>query len=159
MIYRACRYHKMGKELSCLVSELVTYRGYLPQGAPTSTTIANLVFKPIDEILERYCGKSNITYTRYIDDMTFSSEHDFQDKVSNIIHIISKTGFMLSRKKIAYKIGSATITGVEVKNNVLEASKNNINKLISNLIDDDGSLQNKIIGQTSYRSSVRKHNE
>ena len=50
----------------------------LPQGTPTSTHIANIVFLPIDKKLIRLCEENVITYTRYVDDLTFSSQQDFK---------------------------------------------------------------------------------
>lgn len=54
------------------VSKLTTWKNMVPQGAPTSTHISNLVFLATDKRLIDFCDKRGITYTRYIDDLTFS---------------------------------------------------------------------------------------
>lgn len=54
-----------------LVARLVTHRGRLPQGAPTSPAIANLVFARFDEQITWRLGR-DFVYTRYFDDLTIS---------------------------------------------------------------------------------------
>ena len=46
----------------------------LPQGAPTSPAITNLICRGLDARLERIAGKLGFVFTRYADDMTFSSK-------------------------------------------------------------------------------------
>ena len=48
-------------------------QGHLPQGAPTSPMLANLVCRVLDERLLEVAEKADVRYTRYADDMTFSS--------------------------------------------------------------------------------------
>jgi hypothetical protein len=63
------------QDLAVFVARLVTRRGRLPQGAPTSPAIANLVFGRYDRRLLDSLGPE-IVYTRYVDDLTFSvSQH------------------------------------------------------------------------------------
>ena len=47
--------------------------GYLPQGAPTSPLLSNLVMREIDNSIQKISRKVGLTYTRYSDDLTFSS--------------------------------------------------------------------------------------
>lgn len=51
----------------------VKYFGRLPQGAPTSPQISNLVFKKIDQIFQSFSENEGLSYTRYADDICFSS--------------------------------------------------------------------------------------
>ncbi len=53
----------------------IKYFGKLPQGAPTSPAISNLIFNDLDEIFQKFSENNNLTYTRYADDLCFSS-HD-----------------------------------------------------------------------------------
>src|SRR6185312_12001401 len=46
--------------------------GHLPQGAPTSPMLANLVMRPLDERLDRIALDQGWIYTRYADDLAFS---------------------------------------------------------------------------------------
>jgi hypothetical protein len=51
---------------------LCVYRNGLPQGAPTSPCLSNLVNLPLDERLWRLAQRAGAIYTRYGDDLTFS---------------------------------------------------------------------------------------
>ncbi len=55
-----------------ILTGLCTFRGALPQGAPTSPVLSNLVNTPLDESLSALAQRSNAQYTRYGDDLTFS---------------------------------------------------------------------------------------
>lgn len=60
------------QEAAELVTKLTTYNNHLPQGAPTSPRLANLVNYPMDVRLARLAEKIGAVYTRYADDITFS---------------------------------------------------------------------------------------
>lgn len=63
------------------VSEYQSPRiGHLPQGAPTSPMLANLAMVQCDRILEEYTRCYGVTYTRYSDDLIFSSGEPFERK-------------------------------------------------------------------------------
>lgn len=49
--------------------------GVLPQGAPTSGMLSNLVMRDVDEELSRLARSHDAVYTRYSDDMAFSGTH------------------------------------------------------------------------------------
>jgi RNA-directed DNA polymerase len=102
------------------LTRLTTYKYGLPHGAPTSPGLSNLSFIPIDEKLISVCKSNGITYTRYIDDLTFSSANDFKDKISELISIVINGGFKISYRKTLY-CGKQTITGINVGNNYIDA--------------------------------------
>jgi len=60
-----------GEALSTLM-RLCVYRGSLPQGAPTSPKLSNLVNFDLDEALDELAHRAGAIYTRYGDDLTFS---------------------------------------------------------------------------------------
>lgn len=100
------------------IVELVTFKGHLPQGAPTSPMISNFVCVDLDNRLLQYCKEQQITYTRYADDLTFS--FDKISKVgeynSELFKIILESGFKPNFKKINYtsKNKRQVVTGVVV---------------------------------------------
>lgn len=61
--------------VAALLTSLCTVDGKLPQGAPTSPKLANLVCLPLDARLLGFVGKRGIVYTRYADDLTFSASN------------------------------------------------------------------------------------
>ena len=64
-----------GEELHTLL-RLCVYRNGLPQGAPTSPCLSNLVNRPLDERLWGLALRARAIYTRYGDDLTFSWNTD-----------------------------------------------------------------------------------
>ena len=83
-------------EVSALIAKIVTHNNILVQGFHTSPTIANLVFTDLDEIF--YKIKDNIEYTRYADDLYFSSNSEF-DIHEIIAEKLLKYGFTLNEEK------------------------------------------------------------
>ncbi len=82
------------------LSGLCCLDGRLPQGAPTSPALANLISKPMDEALSNLCRANNFIYSRYADDLSFSSDQliseDFRRRVSEIIQA---SGFRIQPRK------------------------------------------------------------
>lgn len=56
------------------ILNLVTYEGILPIGAPTSPKISNAYLLKLDNVLQEYCQKNKIIFSRYSDDFIFSSD-------------------------------------------------------------------------------------
>jgi RNA-directed DNA polymerase len=59
-------------EAATILSRICTHEGHLPQGAPTSPAISNLVCRRLDERLTKLVKRFDGHYTRYADDMTIS---------------------------------------------------------------------------------------
>lgn len=108
-----------GCKPASLLTRLVTYKGCVPQGAPTSDRIANLVFEPVDRELMAYAEPCGILYTRYVDDLTFSAQDCFKSQTGEIVAIVLAAGFRINRKKTYYKKGRFPVTGIDVKQNDL----------------------------------------
>ncbi|MBQ3111217.1 MAG: RNA-directed DNA polymerase [Clostridia bacterium] len=82
-----------------LLSLLCTYKDTLPQGAPTSPFVSNIIMKDFDNTVGTWCNERNITYTRYCDDLTFSGDFN-QDEVKTFVsQELRKMGFFLNAKK------------------------------------------------------------
>lgn len=106
--------------VSRYLTKLTTYKGKLPQGAPTSPIVANLVFVKIGKRLQEFATENNLTFTSFVDDLTFSSPADFKDKTKEILDAVIADGFKISHKKTNYKTKLPIVTGVIVKNNNLD---------------------------------------
>lgn len=102
------------------LTKLTTYNHCLPQGTHTSPYLANLCLLPLDKELINLTKTFGITYTRYIDDLTFSSPVDFSHLINGILMIIFKNDFKISWRKTVYA-GNQNITGIEIHNNYIDA--------------------------------------
>lgn len=125
----------------------------LPQGASTSPYLANLVFNQVDEKLMAIIKINNLTYTRYFDDLTFSSNTCFQEIIPEIIRIINSNGYQISRKKTTYKCGRAVITGVDVGNNTIKASQEFYDK------ESTAITENQKRGRSQYIKTIKGINQ
>jgi RNA-directed DNA polymerase len=60
-------------EVAQVLAQVCTHEGRLPQGAPTSPIVSNIVCAPLDTGLRTLAQSHGCTYTRYADDITFST--------------------------------------------------------------------------------------
>lgn len=107
-----------------LLTNLCCYKDYLPQGAPTSASISNLVLKPFDDYIGLWCKEHKISYTRYCDDMTFSGVFDAQMVKNKVRSYLETMGFTLNynKTKLLSECERQIVTGITV-NQKLQASK------------------------------------
>ncbi|WP_444658412.1 reverse transcriptase family protein [Caproiciproducens sp. R2] len=110
--------------LSFYFARFCTLGGSLPQGAPTSPLLSNLVFGPIDGQISAYCGRRGIAYTRYSDDMTFSGSFNPLALIDFVRRVLAENGFTLNDRKtrILNRGQRRKITGV-VANQKLQAPR------------------------------------
>ena len=108
--------------VSSLLTKLTTYKGHIPQGAPTSTSLANFCFLSTGNRLYSFSKENHITFTSYVDDLTFSSSNNFKHIVPSIIEIIERDDFFINRKKTKYQTSRPVVTGIPVHNNCLGIS-------------------------------------
>ena len=72
-------------EAAALLTRLCTHENGLPQGAPTSPRLANLVNFVFDARLARFVEKRKGNYTRYADDLTISFPKDYPRRIRGVI--------------------------------------------------------------------------
>ena len=87
------------RDVASILTKLCTLKGEVPQGAPMSMDIANLVCCHFDKRLEGLASKYNLKYTRYCDDMIFSGDVIPNSFISTAKNIISQTRFALNPEK------------------------------------------------------------
>ena len=63
----------IGQEAATVIAQLACYKGILPQGAPSSPVLTNMICSPLDTQLTNLAKKHGLVYTRYADDITFST--------------------------------------------------------------------------------------
>jgi RNA-directed DNA polymerase len=64
------------KDVCTMLTKLCTIDNHLPQGAPTSPVLSNLLLMEVDYTLNSFAKANNLTYSRYADDLTFSGDID-----------------------------------------------------------------------------------
>lgn len=106
-----------------ILTKLTTYKNCLPQGAPTSTSIANLIFSQTAAELQNLCNQKGITFSCYVDDLTFSATKDFKPALIEIFALLVQDGFFVHQSKIKYNVGSCEVTGLFIKNKQLKLEK------------------------------------
>ncbi|MUJ36025.1 retron St85 family RNA-directed DNA polymerase [Aliivibrio fischeri] len=92
-------------------------------GAPTSPLISNFFMYKFDSIVSKACLEKNITYTRYADDLTFST--NYKDTLFEVPLFIKKqltalfgNSIRINRKKTKFssKAHNRHITGITINN-------------------------------------------
>lgn len=114
------------EEVVKTLTALCTYKSRLPQGAPTSPMLSNIIASKMDEMMLEYCKKRGIIYTRYADDLTFSADSDVKvPPIEDIYKIVYLNGFKVNRMKtkVRYKGCKQEVTGLTVTNGVHVSQK------------------------------------
>lgn len=99
-----------------LLSLLCVHKDALPQGAPTSPAISNIILREFDNAVGEWCAERRIAYTRYCDDMTFSGDFDPQPLKAFVKAELKKLGLFLNdRKTVVLRSGQKmAVTGIVV---------------------------------------------
>ncbi|MDW3209202.1 MAG: reverse transcriptase family protein [Reichenbachiella sp.] len=151
MVYCSFIDHGFSSDIARILTKLTTYKHKVPQGTPTSAHIANMVFTGIDKKLISLCEGKDIKYTRYVDDLTFSSPNSFKEETQTILEIIKAHDFRISNRKTKYVKGSLEITGARVRNNVLSPT----DKFKKKLNHPDKYEQNQVKGHQTYYKRLK----
>lgn len=107
--------YNLPDEAATTIAQIACYNGYLPQGAPSSPVITNMICVPLDNALMRLAKSTKCVYTRYADDITFSTHKSSFDK--SIVYIedgeviigeklastLKKHSFEVNAKKVALR--------------------------------------------------------
>ena len=130
-IGRVCGFFEKNKhfnlphEPAITIAQLACYQGKLPQGAPTSPIITNLVCQVLDMHLLSFAKRYRLDYTRYADDITFSTNdraflETWDSFYAELEKKIRKAGFSLNEKKtrITYRDSKQVVTGLVVNKKI-----------------------------------------
>jgi hypothetical protein len=101
---------------------VLNYKYVLPQGAPTSPIITNMICDKLDRRLAGLAKRFGLHFSRYADDITFSSLHNVYQKDSpfrkELERIIKDQGFTMNENKtrLQKKGSRQEVTGIIVSN-------------------------------------------
>jgi hypothetical protein len=144
---------------------------HLPQGAPTSPAIANLVAFRLDHRLAGLAKTCGATYTRYADDLTFSGGEELRRSsrrfARRVLLIAAEEGFAVNRGKtrVLTRAVRQTVTGVvvNVRPNVPRAEFDLLKAILTNCLRHGPVSQNRenvsdfrahLAGRVSYVAAV-----
>lgn len=122
--------YNCNKEIATMIANLCTNNNFLPQGAPTSPILSNMICASLDTSLQKLAKKYGCTYTRYADDITFSTSHyEFPVQLAHfskqehklllgdeLLEIIVKQGFKVNDSKTRLRTSGERqeVTGIIV---------------------------------------------
>ena len=122
------------EEVAELLTKLTSKDSALPQGAITSSYLANLALWRDEPKLNQWLNEQGIVYSRYVDDITISSKQPLVDDkktevIAKIYGILSKNGYRAKRRKHEISTSSKPmfITKLMVNSKVSLTSKERAN--------------------------------
>lgn len=105
------------EQIANMMAELCCLNGRVPQGAPTSPAIANMVLQDLDSELSKLAINFKCKYSRYADDITFSSRKKIgNDLLNHIEKSVNNEGFRLkiSKTRFAGPGNRMEVTGIVI---------------------------------------------
>lgn len=138
------------------LSSICCYENYLPQGAPTSPSLSNLVSRKLDSRLIKLAKKFNLKFTRYADDLTFSGDLIPTKFIEYIESIIKDEGFEIndSKTRLYKNKGKRIVTGISVADNEIKVPRNYKRKLKLEL----NFIKKYGLESHLSKKKIRKHN-
>ena len=171
------------KQIGAMLTTFCCFEDVLPQGAPTSPTISNLVMKNFDEHFGKWCKNHNFSYTRYCDDITISGDDNVYLAYLKAKSTLENMGFQINNNKthIITNGNCQSVTGLTVNEKVtvsrnykkrlrqeifyfLKYGKdsivhNNLKKYMINGVPDVNSYLCYLKGKINYVLSIEKENK
>lgn len=111
------------RNVATLLARLCCLEHRLPQGAPTSPCLSNLILYPVDVAFTEWAANNQCRYTRYADDITLSGELEhstIQAGITMAGRLLHPLGLHLNREKIQIQRqgNRQTVTGLTINRTV-----------------------------------------
>lgn len=134
-VRNVCKKCNLEENLIEEIVNITTRFGRLPMGTPTSPVLSNLAALNLDESLMNYCISNKIIFTRYVDDLSFSSTVPIDSHINKIKKIILTHGWDINEKKTKQfdKGDRKSITGIDILNTELTVNIETLEKIRSNI--------------------------
>jgi hypothetical protein len=146
-----------------LLTLLTTYQGGLPQGAPTSPDLSNLVNLELDERLAARATSAGARFTRYCDDMVFSwrwgdgPSSDFENGIRATLH---EFGYTLHQEKgwrLHFRRSEPEITGVILTRHGRVRIPDQLHQVMRNLSrSSDPRDAQRLAGYEGYKAMIAR---
>ncbi len=132
---------------------------HLPQGAPTSPALANLVAWSLDARLDAWARARGLVYSRYADDLTFSGDGFARRRWNGFLPAIARiaedAGFRVNHRKTRFfaKNAAQRVTGLVVNRhaNVARADFDRLKAILTNCVRHGAESQNRE-GRADFRA-------
>jgi len=110
--------------VSKLLTELCSLYDSLPQGAPTSPALSNIVCRSLDKRFLGFALKNGFRYTRYADDISFSGDLPVGSLIQFVRKVLNEHGFQVNdaKTRLMHKGRQQKVTGIIV-NEKLQAPR------------------------------------
>jgi RNA-directed DNA polymerase len=147
---------ELNKEVATVVAQIACHENALPQGSPCSPVVSNLVAHLLDMRLVKLARDSGCTYSRYADDLTFSTnKREFPPNIAvpsaavgpeshiwlpgtALRKVVEGAGFRINAKKthLMYRASRQTVTGIVVNKvlNVRWEYRHNVRAMVHRLV-------------------------
>lgn len=104
------------RHIGAMLTTLCCFEDVLPQGAPTSPALSNVVMRHFDDVFGAYCERQGLSYTRYCDDITVSGDKPLYAAYAKARALLEKEGFTVNEKKTRFVTNAnrQTVTGLTV---------------------------------------------
>lgn len=128
------RNFELDPKIATVIAQIACHDNVLPQGSPCSPVISNMIGHLLDMRLMKLASDNGCKYSRYADDLTFSTnKKEFPTVIaktatdqnnwilgSHLRKIIEKTGFVINEKKtrMQYRNSRQDVTGLVVNKKI-----------------------------------------
>jgi len=119
-----------------ILYHLVLHNGSLPPGAPTSPILSNIAFQDLDWYIQAICKEEGVKYTRYVDDLTFSSDTKIPLRLLNDIReALGQFRFDINPEKTSIfgPSDEKTVTGIGLKEGKIVLAAESKKEFLANI--------------------------
>lgn len=172
--------------VATLIAHIACHDKKLPQGSPSSPVISNLIAHVLDMHLVKLASKAGCTYSRYADDLTFSTnEKCFPPAIAQqsgtnkhawfpsptLREIVKHCGFQINPNKTSmqYRDSRQVVTGLVVnrKVNVRSEYRRNVRAMVHRVLttgsfeapDQEPGTLNQLHGMLGFIDEIDVHNK
>jgi len=144
------------KDVTWLLTRLTTHCGHLPQGAPTSTALANLVLVPANFDIRKVCAQKGLRHSSWVDDLAISGRQASRS-LPEVIGALKRRGFRLSRPKLRIMAQDQRqeVTGLVV-NRKVSLGRQRLSQFRRNIAraDQPGGNPMRVAGQIAFAEAT-----